>query len=243
MKAYAELVCWELLDTNDALLGDVRLLYESTQATNERIPWEWLLRSISRRTAWRPGQSCPHLLVTANRENSGQLGPINGFAYGGHFPSFGGYVCYLGVGPEVRRRGVGTRLFEQFFRMLAVDAAAEGIRLPFVIWESHKPEDNAANSEWERWAARLRLFSRVGGQWIEGVDFLSPDFLGVGTPVALQLFLKPVDEPPESFDADRLRAVVRGLHRNVYRQDDDSDLIRESLPPGCEPRLRPAVEA
>jgi hypothetical protein len=134
-------------------------------------------------------------------------------------------------------------LFEQLFRVLAVDAGAEGIRVPFVIWESHKPEDNTAKSERELWAARLRLFSRVGGLWIDGVNFLSPDFQGDGTPVSLQLFLKPVDEPLPSFDAERLRAVVHGLHRNVYRQEDDSNLMRESLPPDCQPRLRPALDA
>ncbi len=242
MPTHDELVCWEILDASDALLADVRQLYESTQAPHERIPWDWLQRSVGRRAAWRPGQWCPHLLVAASR-NDGEIGPISGFAYGGHFPGYGGYVCYLGVQPLHRRRGIGARLFEQFFRVLAVDAAAEGVRLPFVIWESRRPDADAPESDRELWAARLRLFARVGGLWIEGVNFLSPDFEGDGSPVSLQLFLKPVDEPRESFDVERLKTVVRGLHRNVYRQDDDSSLMRETLPPDCRPQLRPASAA
>lgn len=239
----AKPICWELLDPTDALLDDVQRLYETTQAPDERIPWEWLLRSVARRATWRPGQWSPHLLVTANRDGDRKPGPINGFAYGGHYPGFGGYVCYLGVGPAARRQGIGRRLFEQFFRRLAVDAGAESSWLPFVIWESHRPEDDGSPSEWALWQARLHLFSRVGAYWIKGVDFLSPDFQNDGAPVSLQLFLKPVEETLESFDSARLKAIVRGLHRSIYRQDEDSPLVQDSLPPGCEPELRPALEA
>ncbi len=243
MPTDASVVCWELLDASDPLLADVRRLYESTLAPAERIPWEWLQRAVARRVAWRPGLYCPHLLVAAARAASGQLGPVNGFVYGGHVPVYGGYGCYLGVEEAARRRGVATRLLEQFFREVAVDAGAEGTGLPFVIWESRRPEADAPPATWDLWAARLRLFTRVGGLWLEGVDFLAPDFAARGPPVPLQLFLKPVDEPTESFDADRLSAVVRGLHRNIYLQDEDSPLVRATLPPGCRPQLCPAAAA
>lgn len=234
-----DLACWELLDTDDSLFASVRKLYESTQSPGERIPWEWLQRSVARRVTWRPGAYCPHLIVTADRGGES----INGFAYGGHVPGYGGYACYLGVEPSERRRGAGTRLFEQFFRLLAVDAGAEGTPLPFVIWESRRPQAGSPPASWTLWAARLRLFERVGGLWIEGVDFLAPDFEGDGPPVALQLFIKPVEEPAGSFGAKRLRAVVRGLHERIYRQNEDSDLVRRTLPPGAAPRLRPAAAA
>jgi GNAT superfamily N-acetyltransferase len=231
------LVCWELLDAADPALDAVRRLYESTQAPGERIPWEWLQRSAARRIAWRPGLYCPHLIAAALRDGSAQIGPVIGFAYGGHVPNFGGYICYLGVEPSVRRRGVGTRLFEQFFRLLAVDAGAEGTSLPFVIWESRQPELEPPPATRELWNARRKLFARVGGLWVKGVNFLTPDFEGNGPPVPLQLFLKPIDEPAEAFDADRLRAVIKGLHRTIYRQPDDSPLVRATLPPELAPRL------
>jgi hypothetical protein len=43
-----------------------------------------------------------------------------------------------------------------------------------------------------------------------------------------------------AFDADRLRAIVAGLHREVYRNEPGSPLFDQTLPPECEPRLRPA---
>jgi GNAT superfamily N-acetyltransferase len=242
MSVAEPVACWELIDTSDPLLGGVRKLYEATQAQGERIPWEWLQRSVARRAAWRPGDRCPHLLVAAGRRADGKFGPAVGFAYGAHIPGYGGYLCYLGVAPAARRRGVATRLFEQFFRLLAVDAGAEGTGLPFVIWESRRPEPDAPPAARELWSARLHLFERVGGRRVEGVEFLSPDFEGDGPPVPLQLFVKPMDEPTDSFNAARLVEVVRGLQQNVYRMGDDSALARQTLPPGLRPRLQPAKE-
>ena len=72
--------------------------------------------------------------------------------------------------------GVGTRLFDQFFRQMAVDAGELGASLPFVIWESHRPGPTATAADWDIWAARTKLFDRVGGQWVEGVNFYAPNF-------------------------------------------------------------------
>jgi hypothetical protein len=124
------------------------------------------------------------------------------------------------------------------------DADAVGEPLPFVIWESHRPDPSAPPGEWEMWRARLRLFERVGGRWIEGVNFLAPDFARRGgPPVVLQLFLIPVDEREASFDVEALRDVVAGLHQNVYGRGKGDPLFDRTLPPGCRPRLRPAAEA
>ena len=59
-------------------------------------------------------------------------------------------------------------------------------------------------------------------------------------PVPLQLFVKPMSEPAGTFDADRLKQVTAGLHREVY-QNGPGDVLHElTLPPNCQPRLRPA---
>ena len=101
---------------------------------------------------------------------------LAGYVYGALIPNYGGYLCYIGVADWARRMGVGTRLFDQFFRQMAVDAGELGAPLPFVIWESHRPKPEAPAAEWDLWAARTKLFDRVGGLWVEGVDFLSPNF-------------------------------------------------------------------
>jgi hypothetical protein len=235
--------CFELLNTSDALIPEVRQLYELTQAPEERIPWEWLQGSIERRQNWRPGRWCPHLLVTAAGGAEG-LGALTGFIYGGHIPSFGGYVCYLGVDPKARKQGAGTRLYEQFFHVLAVDAAAEGKPLPFVVWESHRPTEDAPESAWDIWTARLKLFARVGAWWIDGIEFQSPNYGEEEEPaIPLQLFVKPIDEPVESFNAERLKGIAAGLHQYIYRHGPDHPLVRATQPPGCVPRLRPPTAA
>ncbi len=138
---------------------------------------------------------------------------LAGYVYGALIPNYGGYLCYIGVADWARRIGVGSRLFDQFFRQMSVDAGEHGAPLPFVIWESHRPKLDAPATEWDLWAARTKLFDRVGGQWVEGVDFLSPNFASEeenAPPVPLQLFVKPMSEPAGAFDADRLKQVSRG---------------------------------
>ena len=78
---------------------------------------------------------------------------------------------------------------------------------------------------------------------MEGVDFLSPNFASEeedAPPVPLQLFVKPVADPAGAFDADRLKQIVAGLHREVYQNEPGDDLHDRTLVPGVLPRLRPA---
>jgi GNAT superfamily N-acetyltransferase len=232
-------LCWELLDPRDPLLPPVRQLYESTQAEAERIPWEWLLRGVGRRRRWRPGRWSPHLLVAA--QDADDPAPL-GFAYGAHVPEFGGYICYLGVDPATRGRGVGSRLFLHFYDVLQVDASASAEPLPFVVWESRAPGPDATDAERAMWQARLRHFARVGGWWIAGVTLQSPNYHDDGPPVPLQLFLTPRQTPEERFDAIALRGVVDGLMRHVYGYERSDPRYRQTLPAACSPRLRPVTD-
>jgi GNAT superfamily N-acetyltransferase len=238
-----KLTCFELLDCADPLLSDVKKLYERTQAPQERIPWEWLEHSVERRQQWRPGRWCPHLLVAATDNGTEVGGPASGFLYGGHIPDFGGYICYTGVDPAARKQGVGTRLFEQFFKLAAVDAFAEGVALPFVVWESHRPEPDASPADWDIWQARVRLFARVGAGWVEGIDFQSPNWANEEESLPLQLFVKPIDLRLEAFDSAKLKEIAAGLHEKVYKHNPDDPLVRATLPPGAQPRLRSPLEA
>jgi hypothetical protein len=221
-------------------------LYEQTLAADERIPWLWIEKSVESRTKTKPGKAdgwTKHLLLAAPENRMDDPTGLAGYVYGALIPNFGGYLCYIGVADWARRMGVGTRLFDQFFRQMMVDAGERGDALPFVIWESHRPKPDAPATEWELWAARTKLFDRVGGYWIEGVDFQSPNFAAddeAADPVPLQLFLRPMTEPASAFDSDRLRQIVAGLHREVYRYEPGDPLYDLTLPPGCQPRLRPA---
>ena len=236
------IVCWEALDASDPMTAAAGRLYEQTLSADERIPWVWIERSVSERPKTKPGGWSKHLILAAPEGRADDPTALAGYVYGALIPGYGGYLCYIGVADWARRLGVGTRLFEQFFRVLQVSAGETGDKLPFVIWESHRP-DNDPNL----WAARTRLFDRVGGLWVEGVDFLAPNFAADddfdAPPVPLQLFVKPVDQPAASFDADALKKVVGGLHERVYRNEPGDMLYDGTLPPGCEPRLVPATLA
>jgi hypothetical protein len=207
-------------------------LYEQTLDPDERIPWMWIERSIS--GGIKPGGWRKHLILAATDPSNPQT--LAGYVYGAFIPGYGGYLCYVGVADWARRMGVGTKLYEAFFAAMQADAKAAEEPLPFVVWESHRPEGDPG-----LWKARVRLFDRVGGLWIEGIDFLAPNFAeGEGEPVPLQLFVKPVDKPAAAFHEARLRGVVHGLHERVYRIDEGDPLYEQTLTPGCRPRLVPA---
>jgi hypothetical protein len=169
---------------------------------------------------------------------------VAGFVYGFHVPRFGGYASYLGVDPAFRRTGVGSRLLRLLTQVMQVDAACEGVPLPFTVWESRRPDPSAPAEDRDLWRARLRLFERVGAWWVSGLTFLAPDYARrKGPPVPLQLFLVPVVTPAEQFDSAALRQVAAGLYRGVYGRHEGDPLFDRTLPPSCRPVLRPAAEA
>jgi hypothetical protein len=236
-----EVGCWEALDPASPVLARVRRLYEETQPAAERIPWRWIEAAVTERARWRPGRWAAHLLLAGPRA---KRDGVVGFAYGIHLPGYGGYATYLGVAQGWRRRGLGLRLLRLLTLLLRADAACEGTPLPFVLWESHRPDPDVPPEEKQLWQARLRLFTRAGAAWVSGLTLYSPDFNHRGgSPVPLQLFLMPVDTPAEAFDAAALRQVAAGLLGEVYGRDRGDVLFDRTLPPGCTPQLRPAADA
>jgi GNAT superfamily N-acetyltransferase len=243
-KRHGRMYCWEILNDTDPLLPAVRELYESTLERDERVPWEWLERGVMTRNEWRPGGWGKHLIVASSEADTQNPARLAGFAFVSHIPGYGGYLSYLAVADTHRGKGVGGRLFDQAFNLLAVDAAAVDEELPFVIWESRRPEDAAPSEAGTMWNARLRLFQKAGGFWIDGVTLPSPHWMDEdGSTVPLQLFLAPVAASNESFDAPRVREAVGGLLEQVYRVKPGDAVFDSTLPLGCFPRLKPTTDA
>lgn len=248
--AQSKVVVWEAFDVSDPMVEAAGKLYEKTLSADERIPWMWIEQSVQDRTKTKPrvGGWSRHLLLAAPAGQEDNPDALAGYVYGALLPGYGGYLCYVGVDARARRMGVGARLYDQFFKVLRVAAGELGEPLPFVLWESHRPDPVAPAADWENWTARTRLFDRVGGLWVDGVDFLSPNFAideegDDAPPVPLQLFVKPLDATESAFTPERLREVVGGLHTRVYRNEPGTPMYDRTLPPGCEPRLRPAKSA
>jgi GNAT superfamily N-acetyltransferase len=231
------MICWPALDSTDPALTEARRLYETAIDPAERIPWAWVESAVRERWSWRPGGWAPHLLLGGERG-----GPVAGLAYGAHVPDFGGYACYLAVTPAARRQGLGSRLLRLLIEALRLDAAFEGVPLPFVIWESREPAADATEAARALWQARLRLFARAGAWRVDGLTFFAPNFeRRGGEPVPLRLFLVPRDTPADALDAAALRSVAAGLLEHVYGREPGDRLHRLTLPPDCEPVLRPVL--
>ncbi len=235
--------CWEPTDVTDPMIAAAGRLYERTLDPDERIPWEWIERGIAgqsvRTAGWRR-----HLILAAPGGAEARPDALAGYAFGAFIPGYGGYLSYLGVEEAARGGGVGRRLFEAFFARVAADAAAAGEALPFVVWESHRPDADEPQAAHDIWAARVRLFEKVGGLWVKGVEFLTPNYAEDGAdPVPLQLFVTPVDRAAAGFTSERLWGVVEGLYERVYRIDPGHPLFDRTVTPGSHLALAPAREA
>lgn len=238
---FKKILCWEAFDATSELTRAAGRLYERTLSADERIPWAWIERSLAQRGETKPGGWSKHLLLAAPEDRADDPDALAGFAYGALIPGYGGYLCYVGVDERYRGQGVGTRLFDQFDKVLAVDAGAADEPLPFVVWESHRPGPDAPAGEQAMWQARVRLFDKVGGLWVKGVEFLSPNYADEdGPPVRLELFVKPVAVPAKAFDRDRVRELVAGLHQRVYRTQPGDPLFDATLKSRFRPELVPA---
>lgn len=211
-------VCFrEIVQGQDPVLGSVRRLYEQTLGPSERIPWDWLasfvhpIPSLQRRS---------HLIVACGEYDSRLLG----FVTGTYQPRFGGYLSYVAVNPKARGFGVGASLYRALIRRMRKTAFTMGRSMPCLMWDSRPPSPSDDFEVRANWEARLALFKKIGGRWIEGVQFTSPNYLSPRAgDVPLEFFLKPVDDSVEDFNGPRLRRIVRGLLKNIYYLDIDGD--------------------
>jgi ribosomal protein S18 acetylase RimI-like enzyme len=243
MKRNERIFCWEAFDVNDPLVRSAESLYLATQHPDERIPWGWIARSLKGRASRRPNAAGSHLLTAMPEEDATNPDQLAGFAYGSFVPGYGGYLSYLGVAEAFRKRGVGTRLMQQMFKVLDADAGAVDEPLPFVVWESKKPSESAPDADWKLWDARVRLFERVGGLWLEGLELFTPNYSDHGgKPVTLQLFIKPVDRSLEGFTPDYLREIAAGLLERIYRMPPEDKLYERTMR-AKHPRLRKTRDA
>jgi GNAT superfamily N-acetyltransferase len=215
---------------NDPAMSRVRALYEQSINASERIPWEWLA-GFARAYAPLPRKS--HLIV-AQRYSDGRDGPIYGFVTGLYLPRFGGYLSYVAVDPRARGRGIGAKLYKALIRRLWRSARAYGQSLPFLLWDSRPPSPSDGPRARLNWESRLALFKKIGGHWVEGIQFASPNYLNpLAGDVPLEFFLKPVEDRRSDFTEGRLRRIVRGLLKRVYRLDidgEDGESLREYAP-------------
>jgi GNAT superfamily N-acetyltransferase len=218
---------WEPKQLHGRDVAQAGRLYERTLDADERIPWAWIRRGAGTRPA---GGWARHLLL------AGRPGNVLGFAYGAYIPNFGGYICYVGVDGRSRGKGVGTGLYYSLFDLFRRDAARAGETLPFVVWESYKPNALDSAKLHDTWQARVRLFGKVGGLAIKGLKLRTPNYADPDAgPVPLRVFVKPMDRPRRDFGPVVLKRIAAGLLERVYKLPPDDPRYLASLAP---PKLK-----
>ena len=154
----------EITQGDDPALRGVRSLYEETLGSSERIPWDWLASFVHP----VPALQRRSYLIVAEREIGNRFGTARGFVTGTYQPRFGGYLSYVAV-DSARGQGVGAATDRGLIRRMRKTAYAMGRSIPCLMWDSRPPSPSDGPEVRANWGARLHLFKRVGGRWIEGV--------------------------------------------------------------------------
>lgn len=192
-------------------------------------------RGLDRNVHLLAGRWRSFLLVSTTESSPDEAA---GFLMGAYVPQLGGYASYVGVRPEARRGGHAAELFETFFDSVRHHARETGQPLPLTVWESHRPGPSAGEAERSVWAARTRLFDRLGAHRIDGLKLFAPNYTDRdAADVELELFVRPHDEPAESLDARRLREVAAAVYGRVYRLGPQDARVQAVNSPRCTPRL------
>src|SRR5438874_509272 len=106
-----------------------------------------------------------------------------------------------------------------------------------ICWPALDPTDPALVEARQLYETAIEPAERIPWAWVEAAVRERRSWRpGAWAP---RLFLVPRDTPPEAFDAAALRAVAAGLLEHVYGRGPGDRLHRLTLPPGCEPVLRP----
>src|SRR5262249_8693063 len=109
--------------------------------------------------------------------------------------------------------------------------ACEGVPLPFVIWESRRPDPSAPADAWDLWRARPRPFRRVGARGGAGPPFPPPHFPRRQEPPAPPPpFLVPLRTPARARPPPAPREAAAGLFREVYGRHKGDPLFPNSFP-------------
>ena len=234
MFAHEPFDCKDVLIPTSRQFAAARRLYETTLAADERIPWNWLERAVKGKAVGARGSWCRHLILATP---PGRPEEVAGYLFGTYMPGFAGYVSYMGVDDRYRGRGIGSSLYHAAFATFEKDAALVDERCPFTLWESRPPEGHEDPAVW---AARSKLFDKIGGYWADGLDLWAPNYEVEYEPLPYQVFVKPMARPAEDFSPGRIRRLAHDHYRRTYDQRPGDDLYARTLAHRPRPRLRPA---
>jgi hypothetical protein len=127
------------------------------------------------------------------------------------------FMVYLAVAGEMRRRRIGSSLFERLWRACVERSGHRGGAPVALVWEVDVPHLAEDKVERDRRLARIEFFRSRGGEiWLE--TYLQPPVRGV-TPVAMLLMGRPAHGTPRPPIAE----VVRGIYFEKYGEANGID--------------------
>ena len=211
------LVPFDALD--DAQRAAVQAIYDQTFEDDERVPFEALLRWMSRERDYiRPEM---RILLWNGRA-------IALSAYG-YLPEHAfGYLAYVAVAESLRGQGHGAWLCEQAFariREMGHDARRQDPRLTF--WEVRRPEDPVPADEQEHRRRRIRFYQRLGAQVLP-VEYLCPPIDEVQPAVSFHLMARTYP-PGAALTVEEIRQVALTGLIDVNGAAPESEYVRKAL--------------
>jgi GNAT superfamily N-acetyltransferase len=131
-----------------------------------------------------------------------------------------GLLDYMAVIPNYRRRGIGEELFKLTFEKFG-SLVSNGIGLLMEIQRQNvlDSEENLVRKN------RIRFYTRLGANVLEGVNYLLPPIRNGIEPEEMYLMIRPLGEVHHLSRASVVK-YIRAIYSTIYQYHDNTLLER-----------------
>lgn len=133
-----------------------------------------------------------------------------------------GFIVYLAVNENRRKKGRGSQTLKQMERLLNEDAIVNKQRnIHAISLESEKLENAVTMAEKEACGKRNLFFQKNGYRLYDEIDYVQPPLHGEGESVPLNLLLKTLGK--DCYAKEECKDIVRAMYREKYARVNGID--------------------
>ncbi|MBB6445344.1 GNAT family N-acetyltransferase [Bacillus benzoevorans] len=202
-------ISWiEITLNNQIYLEKAFQLYDRSFPIEVREPHQILLNSLQ--YAEKQNANHFHFLIGLEKEELVSLATAHYLA-----EVNAGFIVYLAVSENRRKKGLGSRTLQQMERLLNEDAALNKQQnISAISLETEKYEEGSSMVEKEACEKRNLFFKKNSYQVYDEIHYFQPPLHGEGACVPLNLLIKTMGK--EFCTKEECREIIKAMYREKY---------------------------